>query len=77
MDQEKRGRIKRIVAWIGILLFLLLIINIFTIQYQMEMSIGAYTVLVILYLFVIRKKLEPQKTKEHQEDDNNFDKETE
>ncbi len=69
MDEGKGRGMRRIFAWIGILLFFLLIVNIFTIQFQIEISIGVYIFLIILYLFVMRKNDGPQDGKGYKDNE--------
>lgn len=65
MDEGKKQKVRRIYAWIGIILFLLLIVNIFTIQFEITVSLGLYTFAIMFYLFFLRKKKEDEKDTEN------------
>ncbi len=55
MDNGKKEKVRRIYAWIAIILFIALIINISTVQWQLPISIGAYICIIMYYLFFLRK----------------------
>ncbi len=55
MDGKKKEKVRRIYAWIAMILFVVLIINISTIQWQLGISIGLYIVIIMYYLFFLRK----------------------
>lgn len=56
MDKGKRKeKIKRIYAWVAIILFVALVINISTVQWQLPISIGLYVLILMYYLFFLRK----------------------
>ncbi len=55
MDDTKKEKIRRIYAWAAIILFIALIINISTIQWQLPISIGLYILIIMYYLFFLRK----------------------
>jgi len=55
MDGKKKEKIRRIYAWTAIILFIALIINISTVQWQLPISIGVYIVIIMYYLFFLRK----------------------
>ncbi len=55
MDGKKKEKIRRIYAWVAIILFIALIINISTIQWQLAISIGIYILILMYYLFFLRK----------------------
>ena len=56
MDKGKRKeKIRRIYAWVAIILFAALILNISTIQWQLPVSIGLYVLIIMYYLFFLRK----------------------
>ncbi|MFO7612115.1 MAG: hypothetical protein R6W99_06495 [Clostridia bacterium] len=56
MDGRKKEKVRRIYAWIAIVLFILLIVNISTIQFQLGISLGIYVFIIMFYLFFLRKK---------------------
>lgn len=56
MDEGKKKHLKRVLAWIGALLFVLLIINIYTWQFQIGISLGVYILLIMMFLFVFNRK---------------------
>lgn len=55
MDSGKKEKIRRIYAWVAIILFIALIVNISTIQWELGISIGIYLFILIYYLFFLRK----------------------
>jgi len=55
MDSRKKEKIRRIYAWVAIILFIALVINISTIQWELGISIGLYLFIIIYYLFFLRK----------------------
>lgn len=55
MDGKKKEKVRRIYAWIAIILFIALIINISTVQWQLPISIGVYILIIMYYLFFLRK----------------------
>lgn len=55
MDGKKKEKIRRIYAWVAIILFVALIINISTVQWQLGISIGFYILIIMYYLFFLRK----------------------
>jgi len=55
MDGKKKEKIRRIYAWAAIILFVALIINISTVQWQLPISIGFYILIIMYYLFFLRK----------------------
>ena len=55
MDNGKKEKVRRIYAWVAIILFIALIINISTIQWQLAISIGAYIFIIMYYMFFLRK----------------------
>ena len=55
MDGKKKEKIRRIYAWAAIILFIALIINISTVQWQLSISIGVYILIIMYYLFFLRK----------------------
>lgn len=56
MDERKKEKIRRIYALAGAILFVLLIVNIVTIQFQLAVSLGIYIFIVMFYLFFLRKR---------------------
>ncbi len=56
MDGRTKEVIKRIIAGLGAVLFVLLIVNLFIWQYQIAVSLGIYVFLIMLYLFVFNRK---------------------
>ncbi|HPJ23067.1 MAG TPA: hypothetical protein PLP30_01495 [Clostridia bacterium] len=56
MDGRKKEAVKRILAGIGAILFVLLIVNLFIWQYQIAISLGLYVLLIMLYLFIFNKR---------------------
>ncbi len=55
MDNGKKEKVRRIYAWVAIILFIALIINISTVQWQLPISIGVYIFIIMYYLFFLRK----------------------
>ena len=55
MDNGKKEKVRRIYAWVAIILFIVLIINISTVQWQLPISIGVYIFIIMYYLFFLRK----------------------
>lgn len=55
MDSNKKQKIRRIYAWVAIILFIALIINISTVQWQLPISIGVYILIIMYYMFFLRK----------------------
>lgn len=56
MDEKKNTPlIKRLFAIVLLLLFILLLMNIIFFQVLMEFALAAYALVILLYLFVIRK----------------------
>jgi len=55
MDGGKKEKIRRIYAWVAIILFIALVINISTFQWELEISIGVYLFILIYYLFFLKK----------------------
>ncbi len=55
MDETKKEKIRRIYAWAAIILFIALIINISTVQWQLPISIGLYILIIMYYMFFLRK----------------------
>lgn len=55
MDGRKKEKIRRIYAWVAIILFIVLVVNISTVQWQLGISIGVYMFVLIYYLFFLKK----------------------
>ena len=55
MDGGKKEKIRRIYAWIAVVLFIALIINITIFQWYLGISIGLYVLIIMYYLFFLRK----------------------
>lgn len=81
MDNGKKEKVRRIYAWVAIILFIALIINISTIQWQLPISIGAYIFIIMYYMFFLRKDknvttreyTHPVEEEKIEEDDNSKD----
>lgn len=56
MDEEKKKRLKRIIAGVLAILFVLLILNITIWQFYLTFSLGTYVIIIMLYLFVFNRK---------------------
>ena len=56
MDGQKKEKVRRIYAWIAVILFILLIVNLSTVQYQLGISVGIYLCIIMFYLFFLRKR---------------------
>ncbi len=55
MDGRKKEIIRRVYAWVAIVLFVALVINLSIFQWQLPISIGLYVFIIMYYLFFLRK----------------------
>ncbi|MBN2558385.1 MAG: hypothetical protein JXB33_06515 [Clostridia bacterium] len=74
MDGRKKEKVRRIYAWIAIVLFILLIVNLSTIQFQLGISLGIYVFIIMFYLFFLRKNKPGEDEANGKRDDGGEDK---
>ena len=75
MDEKKKAVLKRVLAWIYIILFIFVILNLMILDFYEEYFLVAYIVLLIVYFAVFRNKPD-EKTKDNnsiKDDGNNKD----
>ncbi|HHT94645.1 MAG TPA: hypothetical protein P5064_07210 [Clostridia bacterium] len=64
MDEKKKAVLKRVLAWIYIILFIFVILNLMILDFYEEYFLVAYIVLLIVYFAVFRNKPD-EKTKDN------------
>ncbi|OQB99879.1 MAG: hypothetical protein BWX78_01559 [Firmicutes bacterium ADurb.Bin099] len=75
MDEKKKAILKRVLAWIYIVLFVFVILNLMILDFYKDIFLFAYIALLIVYFAVFKNKPD-EKTKDSnsiKDDGNNKD----
>lgn len=63
MDEKKKAILKRVLAWVYIVLFVFVILNLMILDFYKDIFLFAYIALLIVYFAVFRNKPD-EKTKD-------------
>jgi cell division protein FtsW (lipid II flippase) len=75
MDEKKKAILKRVLAWVYIILFVFVILNLMILDFYKDIFLFAYIALLIVYFAVFKNKPD-EKTKDNnsiKDDGNNKD----
>ncbi|MDD2261201.1 MAG: hypothetical protein PHV04_03110 [Clostridia bacterium] len=62
MDEKKKVKLKRIFAWIYLVLFIFVILNLMIFDFYKDIFLFAYIALILVYFIVFKNVTETNKT---------------
>lgn len=55
MDQKKKEILRRVLAWVYLALFVVVILNLMIFEFHQDIFLFAYVILIVVYLVIFRK----------------------
>jgi len=62
---------RRIIAWVLLLSFVLLLLNLIVFRFYWQLSMGVYLIIVFVFLITSRNKINTKEDDQFNQDDNN------
>lgn len=71
MDEKKKIKFKRVLAWIYLVLFVFVILNLMVFDFYKDIFLFAYILLIIIYFIIFRNTSSEKVSKNDTENTNN------
>ncbi|HOD93572.1 MAG TPA: hypothetical protein PL054_06840 [Clostridia bacterium] len=71
MDEKKKIKFKRVLAWIYLVLFVFVILNLMVFDFYKDIFLFAYILLIIIYFIIFRNTSSEKASKNDTENTNN------